>query len=94
MWLPASKYTMLGAFRFYLKVDSRNGSPVAEARSIRMRIVGGSGDDSTTGIDSSEIMNDGSAVVYDLQGRRVAQPAKGINIMKMKDGSIGKVMVK
>ena len=94
MWLPASKYTMLGAFRFYLKVESRNGSPVAEARSIRMRIVGEGGDDSTTGIDSSEIMNDGSAVVYDLQGRRVAQPAKGINIMKMKDGSVGKVMVK
>ena len=94
MWLPASEYTMLGAFRFYLKVDSRSGSPVAEARSIRMRIVGGSGDDSTTGIDSSEIMNDGSAVVYDLQGRRVAQPAKGINIMKMKDGSVEKVMVK
>ena len=94
MWLPASKYTMLGAFRFYLKVDSRNGSPSSEARSIRMRIVGEGGDDSTTGIDSSEIMNDGSAVVYDLQGRRVAQPAKGINIMKMKDGSVGKVMVK
>ena len=94
MWLPASKYTKLGAFRFYLKVDSRSGAPAAEARSIRMRIVGENGDDSTTGIDNSEIMNDGSAVVYDLQGRRVAQPAKGINIMKMKDGSVVKVMVK
>lgn len=72
-WQPVTEAVSLGAFRFYLKVDSRSGAPAAEARSIRMRIIGENGEDDTTGIDNLESTdNDGkTTVIYDLQGRKV-----------------------
>ena len=51
-WQPVSEGTELGAFRFYLKVDSRHGNSATFARSIRLRIVGkDSNDDELTGIE-------------------------------------------
>ena len=72
-WQPVTEDVSLGAFRFYLKVDSRSGAPAAEARSIRMRIIGENGEDDSTGIDNLESTdNDGkTTVIYDLQGRKV-----------------------
>jgi len=49
-WKPVTEAVSLGAFRFYLKVDSRSGALAAEARSIRMRIIGENGEDDTTGM--------------------------------------------
>ena len=95
MWLPASKYTELGAFRFYLKVDSRSGAPAAEAQSIRMRIVGEDNEGGTTDdIENSEITIQNSGTIFDLSGRRLTHPTKGINIIQMTDGSVRKKMVK
>ena len=94
MWLPASKYTELGAFRFYLKVDSRNGAPAAEARSIRMRVVGEDNEGGTTDIENSEITIQNSGTIFDLSGRRLTHPTKGINIIQMTDGSVRKMMAK
>ena len=52
------------------------------ARTIRMRIVGENGsDDDATGIEEAEIINQNSAVIYDLQGRRVEKGTKGIYIV-------------
>ena len=76
-WKPVTEAVALGAFRFYLKVDSRSGAPAAEARSIRMRVIGENGDDNTTGIDNLGIRNHQSEIIYDLQGRRVLEPQKG-----------------
>ena len=72
-WKPVTEDVSLGAFRFYLKVDSRSDAPAAEARSIRMRIIGENGEDDSTGIDNLESTgNDGkTTVIYDLQGRKV-----------------------
>ena len=72
-WKPVTQAVALGAFRFFLKVDSRSGAAAAEARSIRMRIIGENGEDDTTGIDNLESTgNDGkTTVIYDLQGRKV-----------------------
>ena len=72
-WKPVTEAVALGAFRFFLKVDSRSGAAAAEARSIRMRIIGENGEDDTTGIDNLESTgNDGkTTVIYDLQGRKV-----------------------
>lgn len=94
MWLPASKYTELGAFRFYLKVDSRSGAPAAEAQSIRMRIVGEDNEGGTTDIENSEITIQNSGTIFDLSGRRLTHPTKGINIIQMTDDSVRKMMVK
>ena len=80
-WQLATEETTLGAFRFYLKVDSRNSNAMM-ARTIRMRIVGENGsDDDATGIENSQLTIDNSQFVYDLQGRRVEKPAKGIYIV-------------
>ena len=81
-WQPMTEGAALDAFRFYLKVDSRNGNAVM-ARTIRMRIVGENdgNDDDVTSIEEAEIINQNSAVIYDLQGRRVENPTKGIYIV-------------
>ena len=80
-WQPVTKDVSLGAFRFYLKVDSRSGAPAAEARSIRMRVIGENGEDDTTEIDNLGIRNHQPEIIYDLQGRRVENPTKGIYIV-------------
>ena len=87
-WQLATEETTLGAFRFYLKVDSRNGNAMM-ARTIRMRIVGENGsDDDTTGIDNSQLKIQNSQFIYDLQGRRVENPTKGIYIVNGKKAVI------
>ena len=49
-----------------------------------------------TGIDTPEIYehSDGDAIFYDLNGIRLNGPRKGINIMKMSDGTVKKVVVR
>lgn len=81
----------LGAFRFYLKVDSRNGSTMANASCIRMRVMDENGDEEgETGIDKIQLsMDETSTAIYDLQGRRVENPTKGIYVVNGK-----KVMIK
>ena len=84
-WQPVTESTTLGAFRFYLKVDSRHGAPAAEARNIRMRFVGeNNNDDDATGIENAEIKDEKSRMIYDLQGRRVTEPTKGMYIVNGK----------
>ena len=84
-WQPVTESTTLGAFRFYLKVDSRHGAPAAEARSIRMRFVGeNNNDDDATGIENAEIKDEKSGMIYDLQGRRVEKPTKSMYIVNGK----------
>ncbi len=83
-WQPVTEAVALGAFRFFLKVDSRSGAAAAEARSIRMRIIGENGEDDTTEIDNLGIRNHQSEIIYDLQGRRVENPTKGIYIVNGK----------
>lgn len=91
VWLPVDEGSSLGAFRFYLEVDSRNGSTMANARSIRMRVMNENGDEEgATGIDETQLsMDETSTAIYDLQGRRVENPTKGIYVVNGK-----KVMIK
>ena len=86
-WQPVTEDLTLGAFRFYLKVDNRNGDTMV-ANTIRMRVVGDD-DDNTTDIENSEIRKEKSEIIYDLQGRRVENLAKGIYIINGK-----KIMIK
>ena len=80
-WKQLSETAKLGAFRVYLKIDSRvAGEEVAEA--ISMRVVGEDGDeDDATGIDTSEFKSQNTELIYDLQGRRVERPTKGVYIV-------------
>ena len=77
----------VGPFRAWLDGTSAN----APAQ-LSMRI-----DDSTTGINAAEALdalNDAEAEYYDLSGKRLDEPQKGVNIVRMKSGKTKKIIIK
>ncbi|MBR4845962.1 MAG: hypothetical protein IKU98_06035, partial [Bacteroidaceae bacterium] len=76
----------LKPFRLYLKLTSIDGSPVkvseAAMRAISIRV---DGEEGITQIDNTQLIIDNEeTIVYDLQGRRVANPSKGMYIVNGK----------
>ena len=63
-------------------------SAKAPAR-LSMRIDG-----STTGIDAIDALNDAEAEYYDLSGKRLVEPQRGVNIVRMKSGKTKKIIIK
>ena len=74
----------VGPFRAWLSGTSAK----APAR-LSMRIDG-----STTGIDAIDALNDAEAEYYDLSGKRLDEPQKGVNIVRMKSGKTKKIIIK
>ena len=77
----------VGPFRAWLDGTSAN----APAQ-LSMRI-----DDNTTGINAAEVLdalNDTEAEYYDLSGKRLDEPQKGVNIVRMKSGKTKKIIIK
>ena len=72
-------------FRAYM-VDNTSSTAGAKMFSIGF-------DDSTTAIDSLNTIADDKAEYYDLQGKRLNEPQKGINIVK-RGGKTMKVIIK
>ena len=72
----------LGAFRIYMKIDSRHANATVEARAIEMRVIGDD-EEETTGVENMVPTVNGqqSTLIYDLQGRRVEHPVKGLYIV-------------
>ena len=83
IWHPMSAGSSLKPFRIYMKIENRDGTPfqpdAAEA-GIRIRVAG---EDNATGIAETESDN-GKAEIYDIAGRRVQNPAKGIYVVNGK----------
>lgn len=80
-WHPSPS---LKPFRIFLHVTNRDGTPYqpTSAAAIRIRMVG---EEETTGIENLEPAGNGQqTIVYDLQGRRVENPTKGIYIINGK----------
>ena len=75
--LPSSSSVSLKPFRWYMKVESRVGMQFANE--IRIRYL-----DETTEIDEVEFEGGAEAVYYDLSGRRVENPTRGIYIVNGK----------
>ena len=71
-------------FRAWLDGTSAN----APAK-LSMRIDG-----STTGIDAIDALNDAEAEYYDLSGKRLDEPQKGVNIVRIKSGKTKKIIIK
>ena len=74
-------------FRAWLDGTSAN----APAQ-LSMRIDG-----STTGINATEVLdalNDAEAEYYDLSGKRLDEPQRGVNIVRMKSGKTKKIIIK
>ena len=74
-------------FRAYM-VDN-SSTPAAGAKMFSI----GFDDDSTTAIDNLNTIADDKAEYYDLQGKRLNEPQKGINIVK-RNGKTMKVIIK
>lgn len=73
-------------FRLYLKLTSISGSPVKVSESAMKAIsIRVNGEEGTTAIDETELTFDNAeSVVYDMQGRRVVNPGKGMYIVNGK----------
>lgn len=83
---PKTQAVMVGPFRSWLEGTTANISP-----SLSMRIG-----DSTTGIDNVaplEMLNANDAEYYDLNGKRLDAPMKGVNIVKRGNKTM-KVIIK
>ena len=81
------KGVKVSPFRAWLDGNAANGP----AR-LAMRIDG-----STTGIntpDALDVLNDAEAEYYDLSGKRLNEPQKGVNIVRMKSGKTKKIIIK
>ena len=76
----------VGPFRAWL---NGNGTSANAPAQLSMRI-----DDSTTGIDAIDALNDAEADYYDLSGKRLDEPQKGVNIVRMKSGKTKKIIIK
>lgn len=74
---PAASGVKLAAFRAYIQPQKTN---VKHAPSLNISV-----DDETTGIETSnvlDLLNDAEAEYYDVNGRRIQNLLKGINIVK------------
>ena len=81
------KGAKVGPFRAWL-----DGNVASGPAKLAMRIDG-----STTGIntpDALDALNDAEAEYYDLSGKRLDEPQKGVNIVRMKSGKTKKVIIK
>ncbi len=82
-WQPIQDGSGLNPFRIYMKMTPRPGSPIkvspAAAAKVRIYTRG----EETTDVQLLEAAPQGEAV-YDLQGRRVAQPQQGLYIVNGK----------
>ena len=86
--LENSSTTQVGSKPFRAYMVGNNTASAAGARMFSIAIGGG-----TTAIDSLNTIADDKAVYYDLQGKRLNAPQKGINIVK-RGGKTMKVIIK
>ena len=83
-WHPISQGSSLKPFRIFMTIENRDGTPYqpTSTAAIRIRMAG---EEETTGIENLEpVGNRQQTIVYDLQGRRVENPTKGIYIVNGK----------
>ena len=78
------KRPTVGANRCYLTAPAAEG-----ARALFLDFGG-----ETTGVDTIKALTSGKTTIYNAAGAVVPSLQKGLNIIKMSDGSIRKVMVK
>lgn len=83
---------VIGALRAYLLVRwddpyNQGGTKVPPLEKLEVVLH-----DNGTGINNINIKDNG--YIYDLQGRKIAKPQKGFNIIRYSDGTTRKVLVK
>ena len=71
----------LKPYRWYMQIQDRDGQIIQDVSEVKV-IVKGEEDWDTTGIseNSADVKRNDDGVVYDLNGRKVTNPAKGLYI--------------
>ena len=87
--LENSKVTRVASKPFRAYMVDKSSAPAAGAKMFSI----GFDDDSTTAIDTLNTIANDKAEYYDLQGKRLNEPQKGINIVK-RNGKTMKVIIK
>ena len=88
MLLEKSKVQKVASKPFRAYMVDNSTTPAAGAKMFSIGF-----DDSTTAIDNLNTIADDKAIYYDLQGKRLNEPQKGINIVK-RNGKTMKVIIK
>ena len=86
--LANTKVTKVASKPFRAYMVDNSSAPTSGAKMFSIAIGG-----STTAIDSINTIADDNAIYYDLQGKRLNEPQKGINIVK-RNGKTMKVIIK
>ena len=86
--LEYTSTTQVGSKPFRAYMVDNSTAPAAGAKMFSIGF-----DDSTTAIDNLNTIADDNAIYYDLQGKRLNEPQKGINIVK-RGGKTMKVIIK
>ena len=86
--LENSSTTQVGSKPFRAYMVGNSSAPAAGAKMFSIGF-----NDNTTAIDNLNTIADDKAVYYDLQGKRLNAPQKGINIVK-RGGKTMKVIIK
>ena len=80
--MSLNNVAMLGAFRLYMTITHKDGSPYIEsnessARTIRLEVIGEENENGETIIYDVVGTEQKSEAIFDMQGRRVQEPQKG-----------------
>ncbi len=70
---------------------SRSVPEFSQADLVEALVKGYYGDDNPSAISMAESKSPSPSAYYDLQGNRRQQPVKGLNIVRLSDGSIKKI---
>ena len=89
MLLEKTKVQKVASKPFRAYMVEKSSAPAAGAKMFSI----GFDNDGTTAIDSLNTIADDNATYYDLQGKRLNEPQKGINIVK-RGGKTMKVIIK
>ena len=89
-----SNTTTLAPYRWYVQITDREGQVINTIANAKIVVIG-EYEDETTGIDEiTSASNDNAEAIYSTNGVKVKELQKGLNIVKMANGSTKKIIVR
>ena len=86
--------TTLSPYRWYVQITDREGQIIQTTTNAKIVVIGEFADE-TTGVDEvTSASNDNAETIYSTNSVKVKELQKGINIVKMANGSTKKIIVR
>ena len=86
--------TTLSPYRWYVQITDREGQIIQTTTNAKIVVIG-EFEDETTGVDEvTSASNDNAETIYSTNSVKVKELQKGINIVKMANGSTKKIIVR